>query len=85
MYPPQLVMPMKEELVRAGYLYDQGVHGCPPTNRYKLNLKLDLSKLVKSGLDGSFKDGVIPPAMRRQGNKDASIRKGMAALRDSAK
>lgn len=65
------------ELVRCGYLHDEGVKGCPPANTYKLNLKLDLSKLVKNG--------VIPPTVRRQGNKDASVRKGLEALRASVR
>lgn len=65
------------ELVRAGYLYDEGVKGCPPTNTYKLNLKLDLSKLVR--------DGVVPPTVRRKGNKDASTRKALVAMRAAAR
>ena len=42
-----------EELVRAGYMWDEGVKGCPPTATFKLNLKLNLNPM--------FKDGVIPP------------------------
>lgn len=75
-----------DELVSLGYLYDEGVKGCPPTNCYKLNLKHadHLAKLVKLGLDGTFKDGVIP-SEKRKGNKDATIRKGLAAMRAAAK
>lgn len=73
------------ELVGAGYIYYEGVRGCPPTNFYKLNLKLDLQKMVKAGLDGSFRDGVIPPTSRRLGNKDAATRKGFAAMRSAVK
>ncbi len=73
-----------EELVRGGYLYSEGLRGSPPTNFYKLNLKLDLAKMVKPGLDGSFRDGTIPPLVKRRGNKDSAVRKGMAALRAAA-
>lgn len=74
------------ELVSLGYLYDEGLRGCPPTNTYKLNLKHaeHLAKMVKPGLDGTLKDGVIPTA-KRKGNKDAAIRKGIAALKAAAK
>jgi hypothetical protein len=74
------------ELVSAGYLYDEGPRGCPPTNTYKLNLKHadHLAKMVKPGLDGTFKDGVIPSTPRK-GNKDAAVRKGLAAMRAATK
>lgn len=75
-----------DELVSNGYLYFEGSKGCPPTNVYKLNLKHadHLAKLVKPGLDGTFRDGVIPSAPRK-GNKDAAIRKGLASMRAAAK
>lgn len=66
-----------DELVSGGYLYDEGVKGCPPRNFYKLNLKLDLTKLVKGG--------VIPPTVLRKGNKDAAARKGIAAMRAASR
>ncbi len=74
------------ELITHGYLYLEGLKGCPATNWFKLNLKreTELRALVKPGLDGTFRDGVIPSA-RRPGNKDALIRKGLAALREAAK
>ena len=74
------------ELVLNGYLFDEGLRGCPPTNTYKLNLKhVDhLTKMVVRGLDGSFKDGVIPSA-KRKGNKAAAIQKGLASMRAAAK
>lgn len=74
------------ELVSLGYLYDEGVHGCPPTNRYKLNLKRadELAKMVERGLDGSFRDGVIK-APKRKSNRDATIKKGLAAMRGAVK
>lgn len=66
-----------DELVGGGYLYDEGLRGCPARNFYKLNLKLDLTKLVKGG--------VIPPTVPRKGNKDAAVRKGIAAMRAATK
>lgn len=74
------------ELVAHGYLYDEGVRGCPQTNTYKLNLKHaeHLAKLVKPGLDGTFRDGVIPTEPR-PGIKSATVRKGLAAMRAAVK
>ena len=63
------------ELVTAGYLFDEGVRGCPPTKLYKLNLKLALQPLIK--------DGVIRSSIRRQGNKDAARRKAEANLAET--
>ncbi len=74
-----------KELVDCGYLYDEGVKGCPPEKWVKLNLKLDLSVSIKRGFDGTTRNGVIPPTVRRLGNKDASKRKAIAAMRAAAK
>ena len=64
------------ELRRFEYLWDNGVKGCPPCRVFRLNLKLNLEKLVNH-------DGIIPPETPRKSPSGARLSRGFQKLRES--
>jgi hypothetical protein len=63
---------LQDSLVSNGWLYFEGLRGCPPTRTYKLNLKYDPTPLMK--------DGIIGGASRKKAMPHY-VKKGLAALR----
>ncbi len=61
-----------DSLVSSGYLFSEGVRGCPPTRAYKLNLKYNPAPFIKGG--------IIPGAKRKK-PLPSYVTKGLAALR----
>lgn len=60
-----------------GYLWDNGVRGCPPTRVFRLNLALNLAK--------ELKQGIIPTSTPRKSPLPARVKKKFAALKASLK
>lgn len=56
------------------YLHDNGVRGCPPQRVFRLNLKLNLAKMVTA-------DGIIPPDKPRKSPTRTKISNGLKKLR----
>lgn len=59
------------------YIFDNGVAGCPPQRIFRLNLKLNLEKLITA-------DGIIPPDAPRKSPLAAKIKSNLKKLRAAA-
>jgi hypothetical protein len=61
-----------DTLVSGGYLFSEGVRGCPPTRAFKLNLKYNPTPFIKGGIiSGAKRKAPLP----------SYVRNGLAALR----
>lgn len=63
---------LADTLVTGGYLFSEGLRGCPPTRAFRLNLKYNPSAFIK--------DGIIAGAKRKK-PLPSYVKKGLAALR----
>ena len=61
-----------DSLTSNGWIFFEGLKGCPPTRTYKINLKYNPSPLIKDGvITGSKRNKPLPTYVKR----------GLAALR----
>lgn len=63
---------LADKLISSGYLFAEGLRGCPPTRAYRLNLKYNPAPFIK--------DGIIAGAKRKK-PLPGYVKRGLAALR----
>ena len=64
-----------DSLVTTGWIFDEGLRGCPPTRTFKLNLKYNPAPLIKDGIIAGGAGFV------RKKTLPTYVKRGLAALR----